>query len=83
MSPIKVYGAYWCEDTQHTREHLHIIGVPYTYHDVDLDASARNWVKAHNEGKQLTPTLDLNGQIVSVPKDSELDRILRTKGIDV
>ena len=83
MTPIKVYGAYWCDDTQHTREQLDLMGIPYEYHDVDVDARARAWVKEHNEGQQKTPTLEVNGDVISVPKNSELERILRAKGIVV
>jgi glutaredoxin len=78
---IKVYGATWCHDTQDTVKHLDSLGVEYEYLDVDQDPHAHAWVKDHNDGKQKLPTLDVGGQILSVPDIPELDEALRAKGI--
>ena len=80
-TPVKVYGASWCHDTQDTVKHLDALGVSYQYLDVDEDPHAQAWVKDHNSGKQKLPTLDVAGQILSIPEDSELDAALRSKGI--
>ena len=78
---IKVYGATWCHDTQDTVKHLDSLGIKYEYLDVDQDPHAQAWVKDHNNGKQKLPTLDVGGQILSVPDTPELDEALRAKGI--
>ena len=80
-APIKVYGATWCHDTQDTVKHLDALGVEYEYLDVDKDPHAQAWVKDHNNGKQKLPTLDVGGQILSVPDLPKLDEALRAKGI--
>jgi mycoredoxin len=80
MTSIKVYGADWCGDTQITRFQLDRLGVPYDYFDVDRDPAARIWVLEQNNGKQRTPTLDVDGQILVEPSEEELERLLRENG---
>jgi len=77
---VKVYGADWCGDTQRTLEHLRALGVAHRYIDIEQDDAARAWVSEHNDGKELKPTLDIAGQVLSVPTDRELDSALREKG---
>jgi mycoredoxin len=78
MSAIQVYGTDWCEDTQHTREHLDSLGVPYDFVNIDADADARQWVIRQNDGKQKTPTVRIAGQtVLSEPSNAELDIALR------
>lgn len=78
---VKVYGADWCGDTQRTLKHLNDLGVAYRYVDIEQDEEARAWVREHNEGKERKPTLDVAGQVLSVPTDRELDSALREKGL--
>ncbi len=77
---VKVYGAEWCHDTQDTLKHLKELGVAHVYIDVEQDEQASAWVKQHNDGKERKPTLDIAGQVLSVPTDRELDSALREKG---
>lgn len=77
---VKVYGADWCGDTQRTLEHLRALGVAHRYIDIEHDDAARAWVSEHNDGKELKPTLDIAGQVLSVPTGRELDSALREKG---
>ena len=78
---VKVYGADWCGDTQRTLRHLDGLGVAYRYVDVEQDEEARAWVCAQNDGKERKPTLDVAGQVLSVPTERELDSALREKGL--
>ena len=78
---VKVYGADWCGDTRHTREFLDGLGVAYQYVDIEQDARAAEWVREHNDGKERKPTLDVAGQVLSVPTTRELDSALREKGL--
>lgn len=76
---IKVYGADWCGDTQRTREFLDGRGVAYEYVNVEQDAEASAWVKEQNDGKERKPTVDVDGEVLSVPKDAQLEEALRAK----
>jgi glutaredoxin len=78
---VKVYGADWCEDTQATRNQLDSLGVPYQYIDVDEDAQAQEWIKRQNNGKQVTPTVDIDGKILFEPDERELELALRGTGL--
>ena len=69
---IGVYGAYWCKDTVRTRVFLNRHSIPYEYFDVDLDQQALEKVQAWNGGQLSTPTLDIDGRIVTEPSDEEL-----------
>ncbi len=77
---VKVYGAEWCHDTQDTLKHLKELGVAHVYIDVEQDEQASAWVKQHNDGKERKPTLDIAGQVLSVPTNRELESALREKG---
>lgn len=81
MFGVKVYGADWCGDTRHTREYLDRLGVQYEYVDVEQDESAAAWVREQNGGKERKPTVDIAGQVLSVPTDHELVGALRERGL--
>lgn len=78
---VKVYGADWCGDTKRTLAYLDTQGVAYEYINVEQDAQALAWVKEQNGGKERKPTLDLGGQVLSVPSEQELSSVLREKGL--
>ena len=78
---VKVYGADWCEDTRHTREFLDGLGVQYKYVDIERDEAAAEWVRGQNGGKERKPTVDVAGQVLSVPSDHELTSALRERGL--
>jgi mycoredoxin len=78
---VKLYGADWCEETRHAREFLERLGVQYQYVDIEQDESAAAWVREHNDGKELKPTLDVAGQVLSMPTDHELTSVLRERGL--
>lgn len=73
---IVVYGAYWCQDTVETRRFLNRQGVPYTFVDVEGDAEMARRVMDWNAGNLSTPTVDIDGRIVTEPTDEELAEIL-------
>lgn len=78
---VVVYGADWCGVTTQTRQHLDEISVPYEYVDVEQDAAASQWVKDQNNGKEMKPTLDIEGEVLSAPRDYMLDDALKRHGI--
>jgi len=73
---IVIYGASWCQDTIRTRRFLNRQGIPYTYVDVDHDPQAAQRVTDWNQGHLSTPTLDIEGRIVTEPSDEELAELL-------
>ncbi len=77
---IEVYGAYWCRDTIRTRRYLNHHGVPYALLDVDQDPEAARKVMEWNGGNLSTPTLDIEGRIVTEPSNEELAEILGIGG---
>jgi glutaredoxin len=81
MFGVKVYGADWCEDTRRTRAFLERLGVAYEYVDIETDERGRAWVREHNDGKERKPTVDVAGQILSVPTDHDLTGALRERGL--
>lgn len=76
MSDVKVYGADWCSMTRRTLSHLDEIQVPYDFIDIESDERAREWVKKQNDGKEKKPTVDVAGEVLVEPSDSELDEVL-------
>ena len=73
---IIVYGARWCSDTIRTCNFLNRNEIPYTYLDVDGDEDAAKQVQEWNRGYLSTPTLDIEGRIVTEPADAELAEVL-------
>ena len=78
---IKVYGADWCGVTRSTLRHLDGLGVPYRYIDVDQDPVASQWVKDQTDGMEIKPTLDIEGEVLTAPRDQALDGVLESHGI--
>jgi glutaredoxin len=78
---VKIYGANWCDDTKHTLEFLDKLGVAYEYVDISKYPQALEWVREHNDGQERLPTLDVAGQILSVPSEHELTQALRERGL--
>lgn len=79
-SPIIVYGADWCEDTQATRAALDRLGVSYKYVNVDHDKQAEAFIQSKNNGKRQTPTVDINGAFLVEPDHDELTAALKRAG---
>ena len=73
---IVVYGAHWCQDTVRTQGFLNRHGIPYVLIDVEEDRGAAQRVLHWNGGYLATPTLDIEGRIVTEPSDEELAELL-------
>ncbi len=80
-SEIKVYGADWCGHTIHTLRHLDQIGVDYNYINIEKDKEAAAWVAGQNDGMEIKPTLDIDGEVLTAPPNSVLDNTLRQHGL--
>jgi glutaredoxin len=82
MTPtVKVYGSDRCQDTQAALYHLDSLGVQHEYINIDQDPDAMSWLLQHNAGPQLTPTLDIQGTVLSAPDEPRLEDVLRAKGL--
>ena len=72
MTPVTVYGADWCEDTQRAMRHMRRIAVPHRYINIDEDAAALERAKALNGGKRRTPIVDIGGRVLVEPSNAAL-----------
>ena len=74
---IVVLGRDTCEDTIRSRGHLHLLGVPYVYRNVELDPAADAWNRSFNDGERVTPVIligdpDQPTAVLIEPSDEEL-----------
>jgi len=71
--PISMYGAPWCPDCKRAKQFLNEHRIPYEWHDIDQDSTARAYVQQVNNGKQIIPTiLFSDGSILVEPTNAEL-----------
>ena len=54
---ILILGRDTCEDTNRSRGHLHTLGIPYVYRNVELDPAADAWNRSYNGGARVTPVI--------------------------
>ena len=81
MKEIKVYGADWCSKTTRTLEFLRERDIPHEYIDVEKDPEASEWVKQQNHGKEMKPTVDIGGEVLSEPSNTELEEAIARSGV--
>jgi hypothetical protein len=62
--------------TRRSLDHLRLLGVAFDYIDIEKDPAASEWVKRQNHGKELKPTVDIEGRILAEPTNDELDAAL-------
>ncbi len=78
---VTVYGADWCGVTTSALRHLDRLGVTYKYIDIDGDPEAAAWVRQQNRGLEMKPTIDVEGEILSAPRNPVLEGVLQSHGI--
>ena len=82
--PLTMYGATYCEDTQHVRELLTAWQIPFSEVNIDHDISAEQFVIFINDNQRRTPTLVFGAgkqkTIITEPDDDELRHLLRAAG---
>ena len=74
---ILILGRDTCEDTNRSRGHLHLLGIPYVYRNVEMDPAADAWNRSYNEGNRVTPVIlvgdpDHPAAILIEPSDEAL-----------
>ncbi len=68
-----MYGTSWCSDCKRAKQFLGEQRVHYDFVDVDADPEGRAVVQAHNDGKDIIPTLVLeDGTVLVEPSNAEL-----------
>lgn len=75
--PIEVYGTNWCAATQMVRRYLDRSGIPYIYHNMDVDPQAARQVEWWTGGFRSHPTIQIGGNILVEPSMDELRSALR------
>lgn len=60
---IRIYTRCWCEDSAAAKDFLKRHNLPFEEIDIEKDAQAREFVMRVNEGKQRTPTLEVDGRV--------------------
>ncbi len=78
---VTVYGTTWCAQTQMVRRFLDRNGIPYTFRDMDRDASAADQVRWWTGGYASHPTLQIGGDILVEPTMDELQWALSQNGL--
>ncbi|HEY4086068.1 MAG TPA: glutaredoxin family protein [Bryobacteraceae bacterium] len=73
MKTVTVYGADWCPLTKRAIAHLKHMKVDFQYIDIDQNPRAARWVREQNGGKEIKPTIDIGGEVLSEPSDAELE----------
>jgi len=77
---VVMYGTAWCSDCRLARRVLDEAGVAYTEIDVERDASAAAVVRQRSGGRQVSPTLLLDGRLWAFNPEPALLRRLVAAG---
>ena len=80
MSVVTVYGTDKCPQTRHALAYLDDVGVRYTYFDIAHDRHALAWLRLKSGGQYRTPTVNVAGELLAAPPDTELGRAIDTLG---
>jgi glutaredoxin len=74
---VTMYCTPWCPDCVLARIWLKEHGVAYTEVDISSDLDAARQVRSWGKGAQVTPTFDIDGQIILDFDEKELENRLR------
>jgi mycoredoxin len=77
---IRIYTRSWCEDSVEAKKFLEEHRLLFEEIDIEKDPKAREFVMSVNEGKQRTPTFEVDGRTFHCsPFDAE--RLRRELGL--
>jgi glutaredoxin len=81
---ILILGRDTCEDTNRSRGHLHLLGIPYVYRNVELDPDADAWNRSFSDGERRTPVIlvgdpDRPVAILIEPSDADLEAAISSE----
>lgn len=69
---IAVYGSKSCEDSVRTVKYLDDHQIPYEFKDVDTTPEYQDYIASLNNGKQVTPTLQIDNETFINPSETDL-----------
>ena len=76
QTKVVMYCNKWCPDCKAARTWLSEHDIPYTEVDITTDINAARRVRMWGNGFQITPTFDINGEIVLDFDEEKLSRKL-------
>lgn len=77
---IRIYTRSWCEDSSAAKELLRKHNLPFEEIDIEKYPEAREFVRQANEGKQRTPTFDVDGRVFHC-SPFEAQKLIRELGL--
>jgi thioredoxin reductase (NADPH) len=72
---VLVYGAEWCADCKMAKDYFALQKIAYEYHDIDTEPGAREAMLQLSDGKNIIPTISVDGIIYQEPSTAELNKI--------
>ena len=72
ISDVILYCTRWCPDCRKARQFLTRRNIPFLEVDLNRDRAAAERVRQWGNGKQITPTFDINGKIVVDYREADL-----------
>lgn len=79
---VLFYGTRTCPDCRAAKQYLQVHEVDFTFYDIEEEEKHAQQVEAVNEGKQIIPTIFINGQPFSNPDTSTLEKALHINEAD-
>lgn len=76
---VVMYCTPWCVDCPNARKWLREHNIPYTEVDISTDLAAARQVRAWGQGFQVTPTFNINGEIILDFEEKRLTELLLKK----
>jgi glutaredoxin len=76
---VVMYCTPWCPDCRQAREYLTQQHIAYTEVDISRDRTAAQHVREWANGKEITPTFNIRGQIIVNFDRAKLEEVLGVK----
>lgn len=73
---VVLYCTSWCPDCRRARVWFKEHNIPYREVDIDLVSDAARQVMKWNNGKRITPTFDINGEVFPNFDEQKLSQLL-------
>lgn len=76
---VVIYCTPWCPDCPTARAYFKQHNIPYVEVDISRDRAAAARVRAWTGGDEITPTLNIRGQIIVTFEQAKVEAALRLK----
>jgi glutaredoxin len=74
---VTVYGSRHCPDTTRALRFLDSQGIQYEFKDLDESPELNDYIAHLNQGKRVTPTIQIDNEVRINPSDQELGAAIR------